>query len=37
MRALSEALRSGTGVAKDEKQAAEWDEKANAAAKATPR
>lgn len=37
MRALSQALRSGTGVPKDEKQALEWEEKANAASKGVPR
>jgi TPR repeat protein len=36
MRALSTVLRSGTGVAKDDKQAAEWDAKANAAAGGPP-
>jgi TPR repeat protein len=33
MRTLSEALRSGTGVAKNEKEAADWQAKADAAPK----
>ena len=34
---LALALRGGIGVAKDEMQAAEWGEKAKAAAEGTPR